>query len=196
MSHYTDQYKVDVPEGQSGDFKIKRFTVSQEDSEFATLRALIKGGRGALPPGDYTGLYEHGRLWMSDTPDEIRDHLQAIRKAKGYVLINGLGLGVVLAAVAAKPEVKHVTVVECSPDVIALVGPHYQERFGDRIEIVQDNAFTYKPPKGIRYGMVWHDIWPDICSDNLPAMKLLHRRYGRRADWQGSWCRSECERGY
>jgi hypothetical protein len=23
-------------------------------------------------------------------------------------------------------------------------------------------------------------------------MEFLHRRYGRVADWQGSWCREEC----
>jgi hypothetical protein len=34
--------------------------------------------------------------------------------------------------------------------------------------------------KGKRYDMVWHDIWDDICSDNLEGMAKLHRKYGDR----------------
>jgi hypothetical protein len=34
---------------------------------------------------------------------------------------------------------------------------------------------------------VWHDIWLDLCTDNLEGMGKLHRKYGRRTDWQGSW---------
>jgi hypothetical protein len=132
-------------------------------------------------------------LVMSDTPAEIRDHLSFIRKAAGHVLINGLGLGIVAEACLRKDEVTKVTVVELSEDVIALVGPTLQARWGDRLEIVNVSAFDYKPPKEVRYGTVWHDIWDYICSDNIEGMKKLHRKYGRRADWQGSWCRSECE---
>jgi hypothetical protein len=66
--------------------------------------------------------------------------------------------------------------------------------YGDRVEIIQADAFSWKPPKNIRYGMVWHDIWPNICGDNYPEMKTLHRRYGRKADWQGSWCKGLTKR--
>ena len=155
---------------------------------------------------------------MSDTPDEMRDHSYAISEAEsrgGHVLINGLGLGMVVAAildaeaqcpechqyphhyedtcehVAGKPRipfaVDKVTVIEISPDVIALVGPTLMKRYGARLEIIEADAFTYKPPKGIKYSVVWNDIWPDLCTDNLKTMGTLHRRYGRRCDWQGSW---------
>jgi hypothetical protein len=71
-----------------------------------------------------------------------------------------------------------------------LVWPNYE---GQRCEVVCSSALDYKPPKGVTYGAVWHDIWDAICVDNLDEMKKLHRKYGRRADWQGSWCRYECE---
>lgn len=132
---------------------------------------------------------------MSDTPDEIRDLYPIVWKAQGHVLINGLGLGVVLQACLQKEDVTRATVIEISPDVIALVAPHYREKYGDRFEVIQADALAWKPPKGVRYGAVWHDIWDTICWENLESMKLLHRRYGRRADWQGSWCRYLCERG-
>jgi spermidine synthase len=110
------------------------------------------------------------------------------------VLIHGLGLGVVLNGCLLKPEVTQVTVVERSTDVIALVASHYQERFGDRFELIQGDAFTWKPEKGRRWSFAWHDVWDYICADNLPEMHKLHRRFGQRVNWQRSWCRSLCER--
>lgn len=186
-------YKVDVPEGQSGVWVVERFEVSAQDEKFGQLRAIVTGRGRFVPKGRYTRLMRNGVLVATDTPDEIRDHRFAIYRAIGQVLINGLGLGITVQAMLNRPEVEKVTVIEISPDVIALVGPHYQERFGDRLEIIEADAFTWKPPKGVRYSVVWHDIWDHICSGNLPEMHKLHRKYGRRADWQGSWCRYECE---
>lgn len=128
---------------------------------------------------------------MSDTPQEMRDHYVAVVNARGSCLINGLGLGMVLKAVLKKPEVADVTVVEISSEVLEMVSPHYQDH---RVTFVHASAFDYRPPKGKRYAMVWHDIWDFICADNIPEMQRLHRKYGRRADWQGSWARSQCER--
>lgn len=186
-------YKVNLPEGESGDWRVKKIVVDEEAAKRERFRAMMNGGRH-VPEGEYTGIYHKGYLIMSDTPNEISDHMSFIRKAEGHVLINGLGIGMVLQAVIKKPEVTHVTVVEFSEDVIALTGKVYKERYGDKLTIIHADALEYKPPKGERYGAVWHDIWGDICADNLEDMKKLHRKYGRRTDWQGSWCRGECER--
>ena len=193
------KYKVDIPEGQSGNWHIERFEVSEEAASLERLRSAFNPGRRMpVPVGQYTRLmYEAPNrmrtLVMSDTPAEISDHLEPIYRAKGQVLVNGLGLGVVVKAMLEKPEVKSLTVIEFSPDVIALVGDYYVAQYGDRLEIVNADAFTWQPPRGVRYTIVWHDIWNHICSDNLPEMHRLHRKYGRRTDWQGSWCRAECE---
>jgi hypothetical protein len=215
---YIDRYKVDLPEGTSGDWSIEHFVVGKQDASWEGIRAAVTGvARGVFREGSYTMLKRGQSTIMSDTPDEIRDHMGPVAEAerrRGHVLINGLGLGMVAAAilnaelhceecsgyphrggctcepVADRPKrytVDKVTVIENSPDVIALVGPTLKERYGDRLEIIEADAFTYKPPKGIRYSVVWHDIWPDLCGDNLKPMGTLHRRYGRRCDWQGSW---------
>lgn len=182
---------VTVPEGVSGKWSIRKFTVSEVDAKATLLRAMMKG-RGYVPPGTYTELRCDGRgIVMTDTPDERRDHWEPVHMATGHVLINGLGIGMVLSAVLKKPEVTAVTVVEIDPDVVALVGPHYAS---ERMQIVTASAFDYRPTKGLRYGMVWHDIWDGICSDNLPEMTRLKRKYGRRTDWQGCWCEWQCKR--
>ncbi len=189
-----EQLKVDVPVGKSGNWEVAKFEVTEQDAQLSAMRALFQGNGRRVRVGHYTGLYCCGEVIMSDTHDEIRDHMDAYWNARGHCLVNGLGLGMITAAMLNKPEVERVTVIELSEDVIKLVAPHLKVRFGDRLEIVHADALTYQPPKGVRYGCVWHDIWPSICSDNLEEMKKLHRKYGSKTDWQGSWCRGLCER--
>jgi len=177
--------KVDLPEMKQGAWKIDHFTVTGK--EFQSFN------RGRyVPPGTYTRLTRGGTLVMSDTPDEMRDHLPIVQHAIGSVLINGLGLGMVLKNILLKDIVTDVTIVEIDRDLIGMVGPYYLFK-DSRVSIVCADALTFKPPKGKRYNAVWHDIWDDICIDNLEEMKYLHRKYGRRTDWQGSWCRGICE---
>jgi len=202
--------KVDVPVGKSGDWEISRFRVTKKEADFHNLRETIHGGRRTIKEGVYTKLTCSGKIIMSDTPAELEDHRGPARRARDVhssqlwpesrrthyannILINGLGLGVVLQACLDEPTVSHVTVVEKSSDVIFLVGEHYKKKYGDRLTIVLADALKWKPPKGYRYRVVWHDIWDDICADNITEMHKLHRKYGRRCDWQGSWCRWLCE---
>jgi hypothetical protein len=181
--------KVKLPEGQSGKWKVQKFTI---DATGAMLSAFHYIGRAAKP-GDYTRLICEGRgIIMSDTPAEQLDHLNAVRNAKGSCLINGLGIGMVLKNILLKKEVTDVTVIELEQDVIDLVAPTYLK--DKRVTIINASAYDYKPPKGKRYGMVWHDIWDTISTDNLPEMGRLHRKYGRIADWQDSWAKYECQR--
>jgi len=187
---------VSIPEGSLGPWTVKRKIVKDD---FARMR-LAFSGRSPGEIGDVITMLVHNKrgVVMSDSRAERRDHIGFVANAKGRVLINGLGLGMCLAAALAKvdadgsPVVTRATVVEVDPDVIALVGAHYQS--DPRVEIVHASAFDYQPPKGASYGAVWHDIWDTICADNLPEMTRLHRKYGRRADWQGSWCCWECDR--
>jgi hypothetical protein len=179
--------RVTLPEGQKGPWKVERFTVDRLD-----FHCLFHGGNPPPVGETFTRLMRGGKLVMSDTPSEMRDHFEPYYRAKGSCLINGLGIGAILKNILLKPEVTDVTVVEISQDVIDLVAPHYTD---SRVIIICCDAFLYEPPKGKRYQMVWHDIWDDICADNLPEMAKLHRKYGRRTDWQGSWAKWKCRHG-
>jgi spermidine synthase len=183
------EVKIDVPDGVSGDWRVESFEV--KDRELSEMVSLMQHGRG-VPAGQYKRLMRGGQVVMSNTPDEIQDFLHFVYKAKGMILVNGLGLGVLLKKLLDKPEVTKVTVIEKSPDVINLVGPTY--RNDKRVEIIHADAFSYQPPKGERYDCVWHDIWDNLCADNLEEMKKLHRKYGRRTRFQESWGRCLCER--
>jgi hypothetical protein len=182
---------VAVPDGSCGGWRVESFTVSEEDAKKTQLRTAIKGFDEYVSPGTYKRLMRGEVVVMSNTPMEVRTNREFIRRAKGNVLINGLGLGMVLTAILRKPEVESVTVIEASSEVIELVAPTFR---GDpRVSIVHANAFDYQPAKGKCFDAVWHDIWDYICANNLPEMHKLHRRYARRADWQSSWRRSQCE---
>jgi hypothetical protein len=175
--------KVNLPEMQKGIWKVEHFTVDNTD-----FHSLLRGR--AVPLGrTFTKLTRNGKLIMSDTPAEMSDHWEAVRMARGSCLLNGLGLGMVLKNILLKPTVTSVIVVEISQDLIDLISPFYID---PRVTFVCADAFEYKSENGKRFQMVWHDIWDDICTDNLADMKKLHNKYARKTDWQGSWSRDIC----
>jgi len=181
---------VSIPVGTCGDWAVERITVSGPDSGKHNLHEAIHSTARFIPPGEYTKLTHKGYLVMSDTPSELRDHRKFVHNAYGHILINGLGLGCAAQECLLKHNVTKVTVVELAEEVIRLVGVTLKKVYAHRLDIVRANAFEYMPPKGVRYGAVWHDIWNDICTDNLPEMTKLHRKYGHRCNWQGSWSRN------
>lgn len=178
-----EEYKVAIPEGKSGEWKVERFVVPEQSIE--GFRCAQEGR--PVDPGTYTRLIKDGawNVMMSDTPAEISDHLDFIHRATGRCLLNGLGLGVVLKALLTKPEVIHIDVVEIEQDIINLVWPTYQN--GDRITLHHDDAFSIQWSKDKRWDCIWHDIWPSICTDNLPEIAKLKHKYARRAKYQAAW---------
>lgn len=187
MSQWWEQYKVDLPLGKVGNVEVVHIKIDEDMARFSQMRALFQGGRGQVWPGTYTGIELNGRLWMSDTPDEIADHLPALHRAEevgGRVLVNGLGLGMVVKALLAMDNVEHVDVVEINPQVVELVGPHYA---CERLTIHQDNAYTIEWPEEARWAVIWSDIWPTICTDNLGGIQRLRTKYAERCDWHGFW---------
>lgn len=180
------EIEVTVPDGARGPWRVETFVIDKHAEAMANIRAK-QHPLEAVRAGTYKRLTRHGSVIMSNTQMEVRTHRWFIWKAKGAVLIHGLGLGMALTAILKKPEVAEVTVIEKDADVIALVGPTFKA--DPRVTIIKADALKWQPPKGKRYDAVWHDIWDEISESNLPTMKTLTRRYGRRCDWQGCWAR-------
>lgn len=184
-------FDLDVPLGERGEWKVVFESVSEWSAKLFNLHQPTD--RHILA-GNYLALMRGGTVVMSCTPREVMDlnpfvYMAAADSCRN-VLINGLGLGIAIERTIRL--VDHITVVEKSEDVIALVGEHYRQKYGDKVEIIHADAFEYQPPENIRYGAVWHDIWDNICSDNLPEMNNLEAKYTPYADWQGCWCKQEC----
>lgn len=145
--------------------------------------------------GTYARLRIDGVVVMSDTQMERRTSSEFIYRAHGHVLIAGLGLGMVLHALRDHMDrVASITVVEVNQDVIDLVAPKYRH---PKIRIVQGDITTWEPPAGAKYDVIYFDIWPSICEDNLKLMAQLGRRFARyknRANpdvWLECWSRPE-----
>lgn len=188
------EYGGPVGDGPAG------WTVTRQEPGVVEKARLQLDGRN---PGDadyFHVLRHNGRLWMSDTDAEKRDHVGPIvetrrRPGDARVLIHGLGMGLIVAA-ALRVGAEWVDVVEVDADLIGWQRPWLDEvadTFGGTVAFHHGDALNYQWPRGSRWHVVWHDIWRDITADNLPDMHRLHRRFGRRADWQGSWCREYIE---
>ena len=90
-------------------------------------------------------LYENDMPWMTVCPSEISSMEKEMRHAHGRVLTLGLGLGYYAMAVAERPEVSSVTVVEREKSVISLFRQHILPFFPDpeKIRIIEADALDY-----------------------------------------------------
>ncbi len=190
--------KSEIPTGTAGCWLLERFEVRGEP------RRAPGSGKASdcsqRRPGVYTRLKRGDTVFMTDLYDEWFTQKIAIDQARrrgGHVLIGGLGLGLIVdsiyengtAPVGAAP-IERITVLEQSPEVIALVAPHLLERYPDRLEIVEADVYTWRPPEGAHYTVVWHDIWPNPQAPETEAeMAMLEVRYRSCCDWLGCWPR-------
>jgi hypothetical protein len=174
--------------------EITHFEIDQKGATRYNLSLMFSGqGRRAVEEGKYTRLTANGRLQMTDTPAEKRDHAEVVSVATGHCLVTGLGLGMVADAMADKHEVSKVTVIEINPDVIALVEPHLRNRH--KIEVICADAHEWELPKGVRWDVIWHDIWPEVSLDDCESRNKLSRKFARR--WRvfhGAWAKDEIRR--
>lgn len=201
------KYQVNYPEAQVGPFKLEHFVIEQ-DSPWRRKNIILEGMDRDTGYGTFTKLVElrpnepdpgdRRVLWMSDTRAEILEHAPMLEKLElcgsarqaKRVLINGLGLGIIARAALNTPGVEHVDVVDINYDVIELVGGFLTK--DSRITIHPGDAYKIKWPRGTRWDLAWHDIWPTISDDNIPGMDELTRKYQGRVMWQASWQRKAC----
>lgn len=190
LSLLPDPLPVRVTNAAAGKWKIDQFNLEDKDIQFDNLRAVIRGNEiFRVKAGTYVRLHHCDRgIVMSNTSMEVRTHEWLLRHAEGHVLLNGLGLGMALNAVLNKPQVESVTVIEIDADVIGMIAPAFKpEVDAGRVKIIQADAFDYKPARGEKYAVAWHDIWDDISASNLQQMTRLKRKWARRVILQRCW---------
>lgn len=179
-----------IPEGKHGTAEIRHVEVSKEASQFTMLRAMQHPGE-YVPPGIYVHLLINGQLYMSDTRMERQTNAPFIHEARGDVLIAGLGIGMVLAEILEKPEVETVSVVEINPDVVALLEPVIKGwPGGEKVTIVCKDIFKFKPPKDMKYDVIYFDIWANQSGEERKEITRLHRRgawWRKPGGWMASW---------
>ena len=183
---------VNIPPVELSDYVIEKFTITPEAARFQNQMDALKPGRGIyrVQPGNFTRLRYKGGLkdvLMSDTHFEALTNLDAIREAKGDVLIFGLGLGLILKPIAAKPTVKSITVVEINKEIITAVAPHYPD---PKITVIEGDAYNWAPPPRTRYDYIYYDIWGSFSTDLVEKMNELKkeaRKFLRRGGKVRCW---------
>jgi hypothetical protein len=181
--------KSSLPAGRSGDWSIEKFPVQSPG------RGDARPACFQSPAGTYTRLKKGNEVFMTDLYDEWWTQRIAIEQARvrgGDVLITGLGLGLVVASMLEPPgcRVRRVVVVERSSDVIGLVAPALENRYGKQFEVINADAFEWLPPIRQRFSVAWHDIWPNPHEPGVLAQaERLESRYQPCCDWQGNWVR-------
>lgn len=117
-------------------------------------------------------LIQNNSTWMSLTPMEIESQQIGVEYARGHVVILGMGMGWSAAMSALHTEVEKVTIVEIDDDVLAMhreldLFARLPDGAGDKVEIVQADAFKWKPDSHV--DLMMPDIWLDFVSEDRPA---------------------------
>lgn len=164
------------------DLRRGRFAIRNET--YPAYRAAIAGDMEVsadfreIPPlgffreeFPFLAVTEDDNEWMTLTPADTVTSREAIAAAEGRVITFGLGLGYYAFHAANKASVESVTVIEKSPDVIALFEEHLLPLFPARkkIRVICADAFDYAehiaPREG--YDVAFVDTWRD-ASDGCP----------------------------
>ena len=171
-----------LPESSLRTAQIKHWT----PDSFSMLRASLKGNH-LKQNHKYCQLWIDGDLWMSDTRDEMVANMPVAR-AKGNVLIVGLGLGMALHRVLQNKDVAHVDVIEKNSDVAQLVWPYVGVTDPRANLILQDaKKFPTKTPLK-RYDFIWLDIWLSNPEPReVTALRKLYRPFLKRGGFMGQW---------
>lgn len=166
-----------VPPGTSGPVQIEHFTLT------ASAGRPWQGRQEMVDPGTYAMLKIGGRIVMSDTQHEQRSNLTPVVRAKGDVLIAGLGLGMILVPILRNPAVTSVHVIEQSQDVIDLVKDPVRQWVGadgDKLTVHCFDIHRWMPlDRTARWDLIYFDIWADYSLDDYETMKGLHRKLRR-----------------
>ncbi len=126
--------------------------------------------------------------WMSMTPNEVISQRGMLRRSRGRTAIAGLGMGWMARRVLERKQVAHLTIVERDPDVLRYFGEPLQTEFGDRVTLVEGDAYAHDWDA---YDVSLWDIWPGVGDAAWDRKFLLLqdqlRRQGRVCEGWTCW---------
>ena len=128
-------------------------------------------------------LYNNNQQWMTYNKldnQSIKEQYSMYDQAYGDVLISGLGFGILLLWLSSKPEVKSITCIDISQDVIDLFLD--SNKINDKITIINADASTYDTE--IHYDCIFLDHYEEQeGSWILEDMKKFTERISHDVFW-------------
>lgn len=145
---------------------------------------------------DYVSLMQKDceRPMMSNHETETITNQKFLDRAKGDVLIFGLGLGVIIFPLLSDDSITSIDVVEIDLSLIEYVGNVISKQdFNRKVNIVNGDVFSYHESLKKSYDTIYLDIWEFVGEKELFEIKELHKTYHKflnKSGWIDSW-RSE-----
>jgi len=103
-------------------------------------------------------------IWMSDSPNEYYAMCDIVSRIKPpNVLIGGLGLGLLIQLCLLRNDIKKITVVEKSPEVIHIIKPYINS---PKVDIFNEDFIDYLSKKPEQhFTTIIADIWKGPIDD-------------------------------
>ena len=137
-------------------------------------------------PFSYKALFEGKDLWMSLNPNEINTMATTIEKAKGRVLVLGLGMGYITYMLSQKKNVSSITVIERNKENIALFKKHLFSLFPNKtkITIIEDDAINFVKHY-FKYDYIFADLWftPEDGLEYYLKLKDIEKKNNIKIDY-------------
>lgn len=138
------------------------------------------------------------RVWMSLAPMEIESQWLHVAAANGDVVVLGLGMGLAAFAIAQKPTVNRVTVIEKNPNMVELLhraSDFFKNRnVQKKLGVIMADAFEWET--SMQFNSGYADIWMSLgAKEAVEDMKRISKRIkASRWGWWGqeidfaAWC--------
>jgi len=166
-----------IPPQQIGNYKVSKTKYPKGNSYKLSIKDSFTCGTTL----HLTQLQvKQGRKWktlMIDSPVEVYGLGRLARRARGRVLVGGLGLGIVVHQLTKIKSVGQILVVEISSEVIDVVKPYLPNE--GRVEVVCEDFFKFvQSHKG--FDTIITDMWTGYGGD--PEVLGLYYRTRRAVE--------------
>ena len=158
----------------------------KELKDWLKLRALSKDIEALF-------LYQDNKEWMMAVPSESLTNDPYALKAKGNVITFGLGIGYFTYMALLNKNVKTITVIEKSKEVIELFNTiKDQFKNKDKIQIINGDAFDYFNKNYLEnFDYIYVDIWRS-SDDGRTIIEKLLEQYNPPIDKCDFWIEKSC----
>lgn len=139
-------------------------------------------------------LFQDDEDWMIDAPSEAATNNKAALKAHGNVLTFGLGIGYFIFMALHNPNVKSITCIEKSKEVIQIFNRFLLPQFPSPVSfnIIQGDAFTFWNEENLsKYDYVYTDIYQS-STDGLDVIRKLLEQYIPPFEQADFWIENSC----
>ena len=191
INHIKDEditfYKEIIPSNQLFNASSIIYDDNKELNDWMKLRALDK-------PYEATVLKIADDVWMLDVPGESNTMDAFAKKAKGDVLVFGLGIGYFVYMAMLNQNVTSITVVENNKRIIELFMKHLYPQFpkGVKLNVIHDDAFNHFNQDVIKdYDYVFVDIYQS-SDDGFIMIEQLLEQYLPPFEHVDFWIESSC----